>query len=689
MEKIEDADVIILGTGITSTLISASLSRLKKKVLHMDFKPYYGSEMSTLSFKEFYSLFDQKIKTEEKETEKEKEKDNEKEEEKEETKETTNFTFSDSIKPVPLIFEESFTESSLTFPKPEVRRFWVFPKKEEEKEKEKQEKIENKKQKEGEEEEEKEKEKEEKDNEKEEEKVEKKENEKEEEKEEKQKEEEEEKMGEKEKEKEKKKDVPEQIGSLEWLKCKSNRFMIDLQPHYIFARSEILKIIATSNLTHYIDFQLLGSIQLLHEGKLQALPCSRSEIFKTKSLELIEKRFLMKFITHCTKYSTNEIEDEEVLDEIKSWLEKPFTDFLTKYYKFNTKLHDFVFYTIIMATSKSEIENYKTKDGIKNVYKYIISMNRFQGTTPILWPQYGISGFPQGFCRSSAIYGGTFMLNSFVQKLVLKENNQIEGIINSSNNKIKSPIVISPVHYWNSLEQGVVKKRILRSILITDRSLFPDEENHDTSLVIIPSMDNSNEEKKENEEKEESVIQLLQLGPHSHATPDNVYIIHLTCFAHGDSKTTPNEKFGSVIKKYFKRDKSEENEEKPAIIFDCNFVQKIYERKQQISEDALPKGLLLFNPSNPLQDSFQNSIDETKRIVRLICPEMIEENSNFFPNIQQEVYSKKKESETESKIEKKFVSLDLSINEEKETEEKKKETENQKKVKIDLKFIEN
>ena len=45
-------DVVVLGTGLTESIIAAAASRAGKTVLHLDSKNYYGSEWTSLNFKQ-------------------------------------------------------------------------------------------------------------------------------------------------------------------------------------------------------------------------------------------------------------------------------------------------------------------------------------------------------------------------------------------------------------------------------------------------------------------------------------------------------------------------------------------------------------------------------------------------------------------------------------------------------------
>lgn len=52
MDLPDHFDVVVLGTGLTESIISAAASRAGKTVLHLDSRDYYGSEWTSLNFRQ-------------------------------------------------------------------------------------------------------------------------------------------------------------------------------------------------------------------------------------------------------------------------------------------------------------------------------------------------------------------------------------------------------------------------------------------------------------------------------------------------------------------------------------------------------------------------------------------------------------------------------------------------------------
>jgi Rab GDP dissociation inhibitor len=65
-------------------------------------------------------------------------------------------------------------------------------------------------------------------------------------------------------------------------------------------------------------------------------------------------------------------------------------------------------------------------DAITRIRLYANSMARY-GKSPYIYPLYGLGELPQGFARLSAIYGGTYMLNTAIDDIQY-EGGKVSGI---------------------------------------------------------------------------------------------------------------------------------------------------------------------------------------------------------------------------------------------------------------------
>ena len=89
---------------------------------------------------------------------------------------------------------------------------------------------------------------------------------------------------------------------------------------------------------------------------------------------------------------------------------------------------DFIGHSMALYPSDDYISNPgQAIDAIERIRLYANSMARY-GKSPYIYPLYGLGELPQGFARLSAIYGGTYMLNTSVDEIQTGADGKVSGI---------------------------------------------------------------------------------------------------------------------------------------------------------------------------------------------------------------------------------------------------------------------
>lgn len=89
---------------------------------------------------------------------------------------------------------------------------------------------------------------------------------------------------------------------------------------------------------------------------------------------------------------------------------------------------DFVGHSMALYQSDDYINQPGTAvETIDRIRLYVNSMARY-GKSPYIYPLYGLGELPQGFARLSAIYGGTYMLNTNIDEILYDESGKASGI---------------------------------------------------------------------------------------------------------------------------------------------------------------------------------------------------------------------------------------------------------------------
>ncbi len=250
-----------------------------------------------------------------------------------------------------------------------------------------------------------------------------------------------------------------EINEDEFLKTHNRRFSIDLNANLFYSKSKLIDLLIQSDVSKYCEFKLIRSLLTLsftenrESIKLERIPTSRSDIFKSTSLTMIEKRLLMKFITSCVE---DETKAEEKID---------FKTFLNKF-NLTQRLQDYILNSIAMCP-----EDVLANDGIIKCKKYFKSIGRY-GDSPFLYQIYGINELSQAFSRLSAVFGGIFYLN--LKLCSINPENIVVNLGNETEKTFKYKSLISNLNYLN---YEIIGERfdISRCILLTNKSVFIDD----------------------------------------------------------------------------------------------------------------------------------------------------------------------------------------------------------------------
>ena len=283
---------------------------------------------------------------------------------------------------------------------------------------------------------------------------------------------------------------------------KSRKFNLDLSPKVLFSRGLLVESLISANISHYAEFKIVGRILTYMDGKVEEVPCSRSDVFGSELLNVLEKRALMRFMTFCSTF-------EDCPEQYESFKDKPFTDFL-KSRKLTTNLQH-----IILNAIAGVPANTSTLSGLKATQKFLRSLGRY-GNTPFLWSLYGAGELPQAFCRMCAVFGGIYCLRKNVKSLVLDENNKnCLAVISEDGQRLHTKWLIMEKSYAPDVFEIVTHSMISRAILITDRSLKQAPREH-ISMLTIPGRSNG------------YPVRVIELAPSSMACPESLCVVHVT-----------------------------------------------------------------------------------------------------------------------------------------------------------------
>ncbi|KAH8316671.1 hypothetical protein KR067_012864 [Drosophila pandora] len=307
--------------------------------------------------------------------------------------------------------------------------------------------------------------------------------------------------------------------------AKSRRFSLDLCPRILYAAGELVQLLIKSNICRYAEFRAVDHVCMRHNEEIVSVPCSRSDVFNTKSLTIVEKRLLMKFLTACNDYGEDKCNEDSLEFRGRTFLEYLQAQRVTE------KISSCVMQAIAMCGPNTSFE-----EGMQRTQRFLGSLGRY-GNTPFLFPMYGCGELPQCFCRLCAVYGGIYCLKRAVDDIGLDaETNEL--VLSSAGKTLRAKNVVSAPGYSPVSKDVEMRPHISRGLFVASNPLGNEELNKGGGGVNLLRLLDADGQR-------EAI--LIQLSHYSGACPEGLYVFHLTTPAVSDDPASDLSAFTSLL----------------------------------------------------------------------------------------------------------------------------------------------
>jgi len=195
------------------------------------------------------------------------------------------------------------------------------------------------------------------------------------------------------------------------------------------------------------------------------VPSNDMEALKSNLMGLFEKKRCMNFYKYIENIEPGDTKTYKDLDLPNI----PMTDVYKKY-KLEEQTIDFLGHAVALHIDDS----YLTQPALPTLEKmnlYLDSIGRY-GDSPFLYPIYGLGGLPEAFSRLCAIHGGTYMLNTQVDE-ILMEGGKVTGI-RSGDVTATAPLVIcDPTYTMTDGQSNYTKpvRKVIRAICLMNHCI--------------------------------------------------------------------------------------------------------------------------------------------------------------------------------------------------------------------------
>lgn len=257
----------------------------------------------------------------------------------------------------------------------------------------------------------------------------------------------------------------------------SNRdYNVDLIPKFIMACGNLTKMLLHTKVTRYLDFKSIDGSYVFKDGKILKVPAAPDEALKSPLMGILEKRRFRKFLVYVDQYKEENSETYQGRNLRQMTMRQLYEDF-----GLVPATHEFISHAMCLQRDDVHLDK-PALDTVKELQVYCYSLARY-GTSPYIYPVYGLGGLPEGFSRLCAIHGGTFMLNRDIDEIVYDDDNKACGV-KSGNEMAKAKMVIGDPSYFPR-DKIRPTGQVVRCICFLNHPI-PNTNDNGSAQIIIP-----------------------------------------------------------------------------------------------------------------------------------------------------------------------------------------------------------
>lgn len=249
---------------------------------------------------------------------------------------------------------------------------------------------------------------------------------------------------------------------------------VDLVPKFLMANGLLVKLLIHTGVTRYLEFKSVEGSYVYKGGKIYKVPVDQKEALSSDLMGIFEKRRFRNFLIFVQDFQENDPKTWKDVDPQRMSALQLYTKFgLDK----NTQ--DFTGHALALYLNDDYI-NEPAANLIRRIKLYSDSLARY-GKSPYLYPLYGLGELPQGFARLSAIYGGTYMLNTPVDEIVF-EGSTVVGIKSGGVVAKCKQVFCDPSYVKNRVKKT---GQVIRCICLLNHPI-PNTRDALSTQIIIP-----------------------------------------------------------------------------------------------------------------------------------------------------------------------------------------------------------
>lgn len=221
----------------------------------------------------------------------------------------------------------------------------------------------------------------------------------------------------------------------------NREYNIDLIPKFIMASGNLTKMLLKTKVTRYLEFKSIAGSFVYKDGKIHKVPATPQEGLASALMGLFEKRRFRSFLIYIDQYKANDPSTHQGRNLNTMTMRQLYSDF-----GLVPETHQFISHAMCLQLDEKHMD-LPAGPTVVALQTYMVSLSRY-GTSPYIYPMYGLGGLPEGFSRICAVNGGTFMLNQDIDEILYDEAGVAYGVKANKNQIAKAPIIIGEPSYF-------------------------------------------------------------------------------------------------------------------------------------------------------------------------------------------------------------------------------------------------
>jgi len=242
------------------------------------------------------------------------------------------------------------------------------------------------------------------------------------------------------------------------------------------ACGNLTKMLLHTKVTRYLEFKSTGGSYVYKGGKILKVPATPEEALKSPLMGLFEKRRFRKFLIFIDQFDKDKKETSDKKDLTTMTMRELYTSF-----GLQPDTHEFISHAMCLQIDGAHLDK-PALPTVLELQTYCYSLARY-GSSPYIYPMYGLGGLPEGFSRLCAIHGGTFMLNRDVDEILTDESGVAYGI-KCGNAMAKAKMIIGDPSYFPK-DKVRATGQVVRCICFLNHPI-PNTNDSESVQIIIP-----------------------------------------------------------------------------------------------------------------------------------------------------------------------------------------------------------